>query len=161
MGLNEAIKAAANQKQSNRNSLSPTIPNEAKTDLSDDIGSFKFPPSAGDQGDNSGQSSSSHNHSRSLAYGQQSFKFPPTPDQSNDTRGNSLLPPNPNFSVTQSPDRGHNRRSSHFRTGSRGSGSNTNTDGINSNWRAQQQSPQQQQRQGGLLNHLKSGSPWP
>lgn len=157
LGLNEAIKAAANQKQSNRNSLSPTIPNEAKTDLSDDIGSFKFPPSGGDQGDNSGQSSSSHNRSRSLAYGQQSFKFPPTPDQSNDTRGNNLLPPNPNFSVTQSPDRGHNRRSSHFRTGSRGSGSNTNTDGINSNWRTQQQSPQQQQRQGGLLEPPQVG----
>lgn len=68
-----------------------------------------------------------------------------------------MLPPNPNFSVTQSPDRGHNRRSSHFRTGSRGSGSNTNTDGINSNWRAQQQSPQQQQRQGGLLEPPQVG----
>lgn len=152
LGLNEAIKAAANQRQNNRTStLSPSVPNESKIDSNDAIGSFKFPPSSNSDDAPASPEPTSHNRSRSLAYGQQPFKFPPTPDQSNESRGNSLLPPNPNFTVTQSPDRGHNRRSSHFRSRSRGGGSNA--EGMNSNWRAQQQSPQQQQQ-----NHNRQSS---
>ena len=152
LGLNEAIKAAANQRQNNRTStLSPSVPNESKIDSNDAIGSFKFPPSSNSDDAPASPEPTSHNRSRSLAYGQQPFKFPPTPDQSNESRGNSLLPPNPNFTVTQSPDRGHNRRSSHFRSRSRGGGSNA--EGMNLNWRAQQQSPQQQQQ-----NHNRQSS---
>ncbi|KAL6451386.1 SSD1 Virulence protein SSD1 [Candida maltosa Xu316] len=138
LGLNEAMKAAANQRQSNRSStLSPGVPSESKIDSPENMGSFKFPPD---------EPSSPDNRSKTLAYGQQSFKFPPTPDQSSSDGGRDkhLLPPNPNFTVTQSPERGHNKRGSHFRSGSRGGGGGSNAEGMNSNWRAQQQSPQQQ-----------------
>ena len=63
-----------------------------------------------------------------------------------------------NFSVTQSPDRGHNRRSSHFRTGSRG-GSNTNTDGINSTGEPNSNLHSNNKDRVVYWNHLKSGSP--
>ncbi|KAG7193186.1 Translational repressor [Scheffersomyces spartinae] len=142
LGLNEAIKAAANQRQSNRSTLNPNQQNQSQ---SQSTGTFKFPdsgPGSGSSDELSSPTATSpggHNRSRSLAYGQQSFKFPP---DSTDTK-ESLLPPTPTFSGVQSPERnnsgnqGHLRRSSHYRSNSR------NYD-INSNWRSQQQPLQQQ-----------------
>ncbi|ABN64374.2 Exosomal 3'-5' exoribonuclease complex, subunit Rrp44/Dis3 [Scheffersomyces stipitis CBS 6054] len=126
LGLNEAIKAAANQRQTNRTSLSPSTTTPSSSGGNDDIVSFKFPPPP--SSDDSESPSSSHSRSRSLAYGQQSFKFPASNSSDN------LLPPTPNFSIGQSPERGHQRRGSHYRSGSR----NFDANGINSNWRAQQ-----------------------
>ncbi|KAK6456952.1 exoribonuclease complex, subunit Rrp44/Dis3 [Scheffersomyces xylosifermentans] len=152
LGLNEAIKAAANQRVTNRSSLSPSTPTNTGNNSNnitnnsgggssvassgavsgDDITSFKFPASSSDDNDSvsppSSSSSYTHNRSRSLAYGQQSFKFPASSSADN------LLPPTPNFTISQSPERGHNRRASHYRSGSR-----NYDNGINSNWRAQQQ----------------------
>ncbi|ODV67962.1 RNB-domain-containing protein [Hyphopichia burtonii NRRL Y-1933] len=174
LGLNEAIKAAASQRQNNRISLTPsssgsTPPSSAAAagtgGDSENIGSFKFPASASSSdGDNdsisppfSASSSantsrdSSHGRSRSLAYGQQSFKFPPD-NHSNQqspppapapapapaaSNNNSLLPPTPNFSISPSPDKGHQKRLSHYRSGSRNFDSNGGN--MNSNWRSQQQ----------------------
>lgn len=149
LGLNEAIKAAANQRQTNRTSLSPTGDNSSTSPKSNDspkpndsIGSFKFPPSSGAEGgDNDssysgGSSGSAHNRSKSLAYGQQSFKFPP--------ENSSLLPPTPNFTINQSPERGHQRRGSHYRSGSRNFDPNGAAN-MNTNWRSQQQQHQRQQ----------------
>lgn len=143
LGLNEAIKAAATQRQSNMNSISPSSSTASNNNLSgnktnssnDDVGSFKFPANPGS--DNSGESSpvlssspsgSTHGRSRSLAYGQPSFKFPPDK--------NTLLPPTPNFNISHSPDRSqsHQRRGSHYRTNSR----NYDNNGVNGNWRSQQ-----------------------
>lgn len=127
LGLNEAIKAAANQRQNNRSTLSPSTPTNTDSEA---IGSFKFPQSSGSDGESTGSlspPSGGHNRSRSLAYGQQSFKFPP----------DNLLPPTPNFSITQSPDRGHQRRGSHYRSNSRNFDPNAQTN-MNNNWRAQQ-----------------------
>lgn len=140
LGLNEAIKAAANQRQSNKNSLSPSSsvhdsPTHGNSRQNEDLGSFKFPANASDADSDSASPrlssspSSSHNDSRSLAYGQQGFKFPPDK--------NTLLPPTPNFSISHSPERSHQRRGSHYRTNSRNFDSNTGN--INNNWRSQQQ----------------------
>lgn len=140
LGLNEAIKAAALQRVSNLVSLSGSTSQNSQNDrssgletalpilgpMSDNIGGFRFPNNP----DSDRELSSGHNRSRSLAYGQQSFKFPP--------ENNTLLPPVPNFG-NQSPERGHQRRGSHYRSGSRNFESNSN---INSNWRTQQSSHQ-------------------
>lgn len=152
LGLNEAIKAAANQRQSNRSTLSPTNSNtqtnsnvNSSPNANESIGSFKFPPSSASDGadqDSSSQSHSSgsagstHSRSKSLAYGQQSFKFPP--------ENNSLLPPTPNFTISQSPERGHQRRGSHYKSGSRNFDPNGAAN-MNTNWRSQQQQHQRQQ----------------
>ncbi|RLV93480.1 Virulence protein SSD1 [Spathaspora sp. JA1] len=142
--LNEAIKAAASQRQSNRTSLSPPVvaPSQQSiappNDSNESLGSYKFPAGPSSSDLETSPPSSAHNRSRSLAYGQQSFTFPaPAPPPPQSTTDNFLLPPTPNFTITQSPERGqtHNRRGSHYRTNSR------NVEGINSNWRAQQQQP--------------------
>ena len=161
LALNEAI-AAADQQRTTRLSSSPTAQLAQTVGLTGDGGdrvpAFKFPPDAQDAhslfststttvttpaspsvpyvGHNRARSSVTSQHPQQQQQ-QQPFKFPNQPP-AND----SLLPPAPNFSVTQSPERGggggsHNRRSSHYRTASR------NADGINQNWRSQQQSPQQ------------------
>ncbi|KAG5417754.1 SSD1 [Candida metapsilosis] len=134
LALNEAI-AAADQQRTSRLSSSPV--HEAQDDQK--AGSFKFPP----ENAPSSPSNATHNRSRSSAYGQQSFKFPAAPSQEGGTGNNSsLFPPTPNFSITQSPERGggsgsgaggsnHNRKPSHYRTASR------NSEGINQNWRQQ------------------------
>lgn len=62
------------------------------------------------------------------AYGQQTFKFPAEPPS-------SLLPPAPSFGQP-SPERGHQRRGSHYRSNSRNFEGSSNN--INSNWRSQQ-----------------------
>lgn len=140
LGLNEAIKAAASQRQNNRFTLSPSSNLAASpAPAGDSIGSFKFPASgSGSEPENDGSppysagtaasSSGSHSRLQSLAYGQQQFKFPPE---------NSLLPPTPNFSFSQSPERGHQRRGSHYRSGSRNFDPNGPAN-MNSNWRSQQ-----------------------
>lgn len=136
LGLNEAIKAAANQRQSNRSTLNPS----QQQTQPQSSGSYRFPDSGSSDELSSPTATSpvGHNRSRSLAYGQPTFKFPP---DSADTK-ESLLPPTPTFSGVQSPERnnsgnqGHLRRSSHYRSNSR------NYD-INSNWRSQQQPLQQ------------------
>lgn len=142
LGLNEAIKAAATQRQSNRSSLSPLTPtNIPPVDTEDNLGSFKFPPeepvSPPDQG--------GHSRSRSLAYGQQAFTFPPSAPIEQ-VPAVSLLPPTPNFSITQSPDRHQKRSSQHFRSSSRNFDPNGAVN-MNSNWRSQQNVPAHQ-RQG-------------
>lgn len=158
LGLNEAIKAAANQRQTNKSSLSPSTPtNPGPSDNDDNLGSFKFPATSTSEPDSSNSSPPSsttssgtpHNRSKSLAYGQP-FKFPPpvthgSPD--------SLLPPTPNFSISHSPERGHQRRGSHYRSNSR----NFDPQGaanMNTNWRSQQQSQPQPQGQNQRQNSL-------
>lgn len=140
LGLNEAIKAAALQRVSNLASLSGTLSQNSQNDglpvlatalpplppANDNMGGFRFPNNA----DLDGELSPNHNRSRSLAYGQQSFKFPPD--------NSSLLPPVPTFG-NQSPERGHQRRGSHYRSGSRNFDGGSN---INSNWRTQQSTHQ-------------------
>ncbi|KAI5958703.1 SSD1 [Candida pseudojiufengensis] len=143
LALNEAI-AAADHQRTNRSTTSPKL--QHNSDIEDDStnnnkpGSFKFPPDKPNE-PSSPTFQAAHNRSRSMAYGQNqpSFKFPAQPSDNS----NNLLPPTPNFSITQSPERGgsHNRRASHFRTQSR------NSEGMNQNWRGQQQSPQQLQTQ--------------
>lgn len=144
LGVNEAIKAAASQKQSNMASLggaTSASPGHAPSQLAlsaangntEAIGGYRFPNTPTDP---DGELSPSHPHSRSLAYGQQ-FKFPPD--------NSSLLPPVPTFS-SASPERGHQRRGSHLRTNSR----NYDSTSINSNWRSQQQ-PAGQQYSGNSL----------
>lgn len=132
LGLNEAIKAAANQRQSqvpqdSQGFLQPLtqplqpqglpLGQNASGQLQLD---FRFPSpnyaAAASEG-------SPRGHSRSRLY--QQFKFPPD--------NNPLHPPAPTFLL--SPERGgqgHLRRGSHARL-------NSKTDGINSNWRLQQQ----------------------
>lgn len=135
LALNEAI-AAADQQRTSRLSSSPL-----RGDAIDDqkVGSFKFPQESNDP---SSPNTAAHNRPRSQAYGQQSFKFPATPSQEGTSGNSNLLPPTPNFSFTQSPERGgggggggdrgsHNRKPSHYRTASR------NSEGINQNWRQQ------------------------
>ncbi|CAK9441566.1 uncharacterized protein LODBEIA_P54340 [Lodderomyces beijingensis] len=172
LALNEAIAAADQQRtrQSSSPKASPAHDSAgddgaaggSKTNSSSSSSSsFKF-PSNPDNDSNYPSLSSSHSRTRSSQFGQP-FKFPLPPPSSQqqqptqqsgagDQGNNSLLPPTPNFSVTQSPDRGgggHNRRGSHFRTLSR------NTEGMNQNWRSQQQPPQslppQHHRQGSTL----------
>lgn len=137
LGLNEAIKAAALQRQSNWATLNNDRPERAektvKTPERDtqsppgEMGGFRFPGNTLEP-----PSSPGHGRSRSLAYGQQSFKFPP--------ENNSLLPPVPSFGSNLLPERGHQRRGSHFRTNSR----NFDSNNINSNWRQQQPAHQRQ-----------------
>ena len=150
LGLNEAIRAAATQRESNnRNTLLPPMPNDSNPT------SFKFPATADsptglaaeflqtsissstppplNQGPSGSSGSSSHSRSRSLAYGQPLFKFPPE----NPGNSASLLPPTPAFE-TYSPERGssgHNRKGLHYRLNLRNFDSNSN---INQNWRHQQ-----------------------
>lgn len=139
LGLNEAIKAAASQKQSNLASLGSNATNSPpglraalptlghSNSSSESLGGFRFPNNAPDS---ERELSPGHSRSRSLAYGQQ-FKFPP--------ENSSFLPPVPGFSST-SPERGHQRRGSHLRSNSR----NLDNSNINSNWRSQQQPAGQQ-----------------
>ncbi|ODV78722.1 RNB-domain-containing protein [Suhomyces tanzawaensis NRRL Y-17324] len=138
LGLNEAIKAAASQRQSNRTTFSPSTPTNANEN--DTIGSFKFPaggsPEAIDSSDSASPPPNSHNRSKSLAYGQQSFQFPPSGPSASASPDN-LLPPTPNFTITQSPERGHQRRASHYRTNSRNFDPNGAAN-MNTNWRSQQ-----------------------
>lgn len=140
LGLNEAIKAAANQRQNNRHTLSPST-SQASPTSSDDSnppsGSFKFPPSSSDDLSSpplapAGEYQSTHARSRS-SYGQQSFKFPPD--------SSSLLPPTPNFTISHSPERGHQKQRSHYRSNSRNFDPNGAAN-MNSNWRSQQQPAQ-------------------
>jgi protein SSD1 len=119
--LNEAIKAAANQRQQNSKSITPTTPVLGE----DNSSSFKFPSQ------NNPPESPGHGRSRSLAYGQP-FKFPA------ENAEGSLLPPTPNFQIT-SPDRGHQRRGSHYRSNSRNFDPNGAAN-MSTNWRSQQQS---------------------
>lgn len=145
LGLNEAIKAAANQRQTNRTTLSPTSTNANVNTSPESMKSFEFPANTvsdsgetdhGQQYSSGSPSGSTHSRSKSLAYGQPSFKFPP--------ENSSLLPPTPNFTINQSPERGHQRRGSHFRTGSRNFDPNGAAN-MNTNWRSQQQQHQRQQ----------------
>lgn len=138
LGLNEAIKAAANQRQTNKSTLSPSTPTNPGADNNDNLGSFKFPPDPETSNSSPPSSTTSsgtpHNRSKSLAYGQP-FKFPPPAAQ---PTPENLLPPTPNFSISHSPERGHQRRGSHYRSNSR----NFDPQGavnMNSNWRSQHQ----------------------
>lgn len=122
--LNEAMKAAASQKQSNMASLTASTSTDSSTlespkspQLNEGFGGFRFP--------NNQDTDANLNQEKPLAYGSLAFKFPP---ESNAT--STLLPPVPTFGQS-SPDRSHQRRGSHFRSNSR------NND-INSNWRSQQ-----------------------
>lgn len=151
LGLNEAIKAAATQRQLNLASLgaqpalgphSDSLPVHLAASpvlgAQDGPSGFRFPNTP----DLDRELSPGHSRSRLLAYGQQSFKFPP--------ENNSLLPPVPSFGQAQSPERGHQRRGSHVRTNSRNYDRNNgfndrnfdrnagSNDSINSNWRSQQ-----------------------
>lgn len=142
LGLTEAMKAAATQKQSNMaHSISQgdTSPNRAGSISNlpppDANAGFRFP-------NNPDVDSDPLNGSyKSLAYGQQSFKFPPdnneTITNTIGSAGSGWVPPVPSFGQTASPDRTHNRRSSHFRSNSRNY-DNNNSSNINSNWRSQQ-----------------------
>lgn len=130
LGLSEAIKAAATQRQSNRVNLSPS--NSHTPPPAEEPSTFRFPASGSDSEDLT-PPQSSHNRSRSLAYGQQSFKFPP--------ESNSLMPPTPNFSISHLPERGHQRRGSHYRSNSRNFDPNGQNN-MNQNWRSQQGSHQ-------------------
>lgn len=130
LGLSEAMKAAASQKQSNLASFAglgsqgDRSPSSPQLNGQDGMGGFRFPNNA----DNSDRvpSPEASGLNKNLAYGQQSFKFP--------ADSNGLLPPVPSFGQT-SPDRNHQRRGSHYRSGSRNLDSNNS---INSNWRSQQ-----------------------
>lgn len=142
LGLNEAIKAAANQRQA-QNPPPPAIstPDSPYQSLQQllppgDIAQFRFPSTNYAAAASAGPSEGSprgHSRSRS-AHGQQLFKFPP--------ENNPLHPPAPAFS-SLSPERGqgHLRRSSHFRLNLK------NDSSINSNWRSQQQPASHQRTQ--------------
>lgn len=127
LGLNEAIKAAATQRQSNLVSLGgahDTLPvHSAASPTLGAQDAYRFPSTP----DSDRESLPGHSRLRSLAYGQQQFKFPPD--------SNALLPPVPSFGQATSPERGHQRRGSHLRSNSR----NFENPNINSNWRTQQQ----------------------
>lgn len=140
LGLNEAIKAAANQRQQNSKSITPGLDERGSEERSSGArlgggdgtsgsssgssgSGFKFPP------DENKPPSPSHSRSRSLAYGQP-FKFPP------DETDSSFLPPTPNFQIT-SPDRSHQRKGSHYRSNSRNFDPNGQAN-MNTNWRSQQ-----------------------
>lgn len=141
LGLNEAIKAAANQRQQNFKTISPVAIEDTQANTGAAAvatgGSFKFPPDP--------PQSPSHSRSRSLAYGQ-SFKFPPDNDSnSNDFNENinnsslnnvNLLPPTPNFQISSPERNSHQRKGSHYRTNSRNYDNQPN---MNTNWRTQQQ----------------------
>ncbi|CAK7903275.1 virulence protein Ssd1p [[Candida] anglica] len=161
LGLNEAIRAAATQRQNNHKStLSPAASVNASNSSppapgqgpQENIGSFKFPPDSSSTNNETNYVSDSppgvggapsHTRSRSLAYGQPSFKFPPespgtaglTPNnQGATTASGSLLPPTPSFDHGFSPERGHQRRGSHYRSNSRNFDPNGAVN-MNLNWR--------------------------
>ncbi|GEQ67309.1 hypothetical protein JCM33374_g973 [Metschnikowia sp. JCM 33374] len=136
LGITEAMKAAATQKQSNMASLAgntsnDTSPISPQLSSPEGLGGYRF-PSVSDSNATSLASSASGSGSGSnakpWAHGQQSFKFPPEPPS-------SLLPPVPSYGQP-SPERGgHQRRGSHYRSNSRNFEGSSN---INSNWRSQQ-----------------------
>lgn len=162
LGLNEAIKAAANQRQQNSKSITPSAPSIVGEENS---ANFKFPPQDTNNTNNNSsnntnnniyynnehtndlqQQSPIHSRSRSLAYGQP-YKFPldsgdgPSNDSftNNSISGNSpntFLPPTPNFQIT-SPERSHQRKGSHYRSNSRNFDPNGQAN-MNTNWRSQQ-----------------------
>ncbi|CAH2353936.1 virulence protein Ssd1p [[Candida] railenensis] len=173
LGLNEAIKAAANQRQSNRSAVtggvnsSPPPPISSSSNNEENLGSsFKFPaePASGSSSDSPTSPSG-----RPLAYGQPSFKFPPesaAPAASNNPNTSpSLLPPTPNFDITTSPERsnsgsgasgsGHQRRNSHYRSNSRNFDPNGAVN-MNLNWRSQQHQRQPSQQQGQGQNQVNN-----
>lgn len=140
LGLNEAIKAAANQRQNqgapqdNQGFLQPQsqllapqgplLGQSAQAPASGQFQlDFRFPSpnyaAAASEG-------SPRGHARSRLY--QQFKFPPD--------NNPLHPPAPTFLL--SPERGGSAGQGHLRRGSHAR-LNSKTDGINSNWRLQQQ----------------------
>lgn len=154
LGLTEAKKAAALQRVSNLASLGGNNATKAGADATPvplpplasggaarhspghgDPSGFRFPNNDDREG------SPSHGRSRLAAYGQPVFKFPPD--------NNSLLPSVPSFG-TQSPERSHGRRGSHYRSNSRNYDNNNNNNNnngnnsgggggnINTNWRTQQ-----------------------
>lgn len=130
LGVTEAMKAAASQKQSSmahcisRGDMSPERARSvSQISSSDAVAGFKFP--------NNTESDLEVGY-RSLAHGQQLFKFPPD----NTDTSSGWIPPAPFFGLTSSPDRGQNHRNSHFRSSSRNYDSNA-TNNINSNWRSQ------------------------
>lgn len=127
LGLNEAIKAAATQRQLNNRLAMGLPPQPPATASPDSESSFKFPAE----------------RAASSPAALPLFKFPPEP-----TTLPALLPPTPNFDITTSPERGagaggsagaHQRRSSaHYRSNSR----NFDPHGavnMNLNWRHQRQ----------------------
>lgn len=143
LGLNEAIKAAANQKVQNyRNTPAPPPQVPIGGVLgTEDPPLFKFPPDAPD-----------------ATEAQPLFKFPPDQGQP------SLVPPTPNFAHGHAPSSGggHLRRLSHYRTNLR----NFDNANINQNWRAQQQlllalaqdlaPPQPHHQGGGVGRHSRN-----
>lgn len=151
LGLNEAIKAAANQRQTNNASLQGSktqslLPDSTSSNplyttsgSSENITLFKFPAQADADTDTDSSSSYSgsgstkltHNRSRSFPYQQQAFKFPPE-------NTGAMAPPSTSLLYSQSPERGHQRRGSHYRTNSRSFDPNGAVN-MNSNWRLQQQ----------------------
>lgn len=141
LGLTEAMKAAASQKQSNMaHSISQggeKLPSRAgsltQQHLAPDAG-YRFPNTLEPDLDLSAGAY------KSLAYGQQQFKFPPdnTSDSIAHPASSAWVPPVPSFGQTASPDRAHNRRSSHFRTNSRNYDAASTASNINTNWRSQQ-----------------------
>lgn len=149
IGLNEAMKAAAIRKEGNRMSLntttSPPLGSPLGLSAEESSEEFRFPNIS--QGPNeygqtspplSGGGGQAHNRSKSMPYGPQSFKFP--------QESELLVPPVPNFSVNQTPAKGHSRKGSHYRTGSRNYDPNTQVN-MNTNWRVQQQQHHRQNSQ--------------
>ncbi|KAM9932326.1 hypothetical protein OXX80_008036 [Metschnikowia pulcherrima] len=144
LGLTEAKKAAATQKQSNMASFcgGETSPVSPQLNSPDSIGGYRFPNSPDmSTRETSIANSSASTNAKPWAYGQQAFKFPPDAP-------NNLLPPAPSFGQP-SPERGHQRRGSHYRSNSRNFEGSSN---INSNWRSQQ-SPM-----GGASGHQRNQS---
>ncbi|KAM9888460.1 hypothetical protein OXX79_012898, partial [Metschnikowia pulcherrima] len=144
LGLTEAKKAAATQKQSNMASFGggETSPVSPQLNSPDSIGGYRFPNSPDmSTRETSIANSSASTNAKPWAYGQQTFKFPPDAP-------NNLLPPAPSFGQP-SPERGHQRRGSHYRSNSRNFEGSSN---INSNWRSQQ-SPM-----GGASGHQRNQS---
>lgn len=147
LGLTEAMKAAASQKQSNM-AHSISQGGEKLPSRSGSLSHQLLAPEAGYRFPNTLESDMDPANGgayKSLAYGQQLFKFPP---DSNDSIthpmnagsiGSAWVPPVPSFGQTASPDRAHNRRSSHFRSNLRNYDAANTATNINTNWRSQQQ----------------------
>lgn len=150
LGLNEAMKAAASQKQSNiahsqGDDRSPSrVDSVSQLPSPESVVGYRFPgPSDSDLDSRNGASY------KQLAYGQQLFKFPPDNSDISSSSNNvsGWVPPVPAFGQSASPDRSHNRRGSHFRSNSR-----SDVSSINSNWRTQQLPL------GGGVTHQRSSS---
>ncbi|OBA19354.1 RNB-domain-containing protein [Metschnikowia bicuspidata var. bicuspidata NRRL YB-4993] len=134
LGLSEAKKAAATQKQSNmaslgggpsQNELTPVSPQLA---VPGDVGGYRFPNSPDmNARDTPSGSYGATSNAKAWTPGHQSFKFPVEAP-------NNLLPPAPTFGQV-SPERNHQRRGSHYRSNSRNF---DNSGSIVSNWRSQQ-----------------------